>query len=364
MQWQQQPGRSSICAPMPDPSASRTRPFRVQVEQAALDDLRRRLELGAGDQAAASGADARGAYLHDLLRYWRTVYDWRYHEARLNAVPQLIARVEGEDLHVAMTSRRSRATPLLLLHGWPDAFYRFHKVVPLLSDLAGARTSDPFDVVIPSLPGFPFTGALRYVPREQAARHTAHLIWKLMTNVLGFDEFAVAGCGGGSAIAQLLAVEYPESIIGIHLTDLGWHPEPEAPGTAADSPVELAAWIVDQLYSLCDGDIESRFSTDDVLTIIMLYWVSHAASSAVATYAAELRSPSRMADDYVDVPVGVAVCPTSTCGVPVRALAEQTLNVQRWTEMPRAGHFAALEAPELYAADVVAFFRSLRAAPR
>jgi pimeloyl-ACP methyl ester carboxylesterase len=399
MQRHQHLVRSAICAPVPDPSAGRTRPFRVHVEQSVLDDLQQRLDRTRWTRRVEGSGWSHGtdsAYLRDLVSYWRTGYDWQYHEVRLNAHPHLIARVEGEDLHVIMTSRRSRATPLLLLHGWPDSFYRYHKVIPTLSALTGGDPGDAFDVVVPSLPGFPLTGPLRYLPREQPTRHAAHLIWKLMTNVLGFDRFAVAGGDGGGVIAQILAIDHPESVIGIHLTDLGWHamqadpaplsrpeqkyladvnqqfmsdgayariqatrPRSLAPGLS-DSPAGLASWIVDRFHAWCDGDLDSAFSKDDLLTNIMLYWVTQTIGSSVQSYFAEARSPSLTPADHVDCPVGVALFPADIGGIPPRQLAERTLNVQRWTEMPCGGHFAALEEPELYARDVIAFFQALR----
>ena len=401
MQREQQPASSSNRAPLPDLRADRTRPFRIDVAQDVLDDLQVRLDRTRWAGTIEGSGWDRGtsnAYVRDLVGYWRTGYDWRRHEARLNALPQFTARVDGADLHFILSGRRPRTTPLVLLHGWPDSFYRFHKVIPMLSDPLGGDPKDAFDVVVPSLPGFPFTGRLRQVPRHQPTRHAAHLIWRLMTEVLGFERFAVAGGDGGGAIAQILAIDHPESVIGIHLTDLGWHVSSVDPASLSrheqhylaaankrfmadgayamvqmtqprslaagltDSPAGLASWIVDRFHAWSDGDLEARFGKDDLLTNIMLYWVTRTIGSSVFHYFADARSPSLTPADHVDRPVGVALFPADIAGNPPRTFAERTLNVQRWTEMPRGGHFAALEVPELYARDVSAFFHSLTAA--
>lgn len=373
-------------------------PFRIHVEQRVLDDLQARLQRTRWTCVRDEEGWELGTsndYLRDLASYWRSGYDWRHHEARLNALEQFKARVDVADLHFVHVKGRGPAPmPLLLLHGWPDSFHRFHKVVPMFRDHA-----DSFDVVVPSLPGFAFTGAVRYASREQPTRQSARLIWKLMTEVLGYSRFAVAGGDGGSAIAQILAIDHPQSVIGIHLTDLGWHvantdpsslskPEQKyleaskkrfmADGAYAmvqttrprslapalnDSPVALASWIVDRFHSWSDsGDVEKSFGRDDLLTNIMLYWVTQTIGSSMLNYYAEAQSPSLTPADRVSVPVGVALFPRDIGGVPPRSFAERTLNVQRWTEMPRGSHFAALEEPELFSRDVAEFFRTLRAA--
>jgi microsomal epoxide hydrolase len=218
-----------------------------------------------------------------------------------------------------------------------------------------------------------------------------------MTEVLGYERFAVAGGDGGSVLAQILAIDYPESVIGIHLTDLGWHIANTDPASLSraehkylesaskrfmtdgayamvqttrprslaaalsDSPVGLASWIIDRFHAWSDGDLDARFTRDGLLTNIMLYWVTQTIGSSVFNYLAEARSPSLTPAERVDRPVAVALFPLDIGGPPPRSLADRTLNVQRWTELPRGGHFGALEEPALYARDVVEFFRSLTA---
>jgi pimeloyl-ACP methyl ester carboxylesterase len=291
--------------------------------------------------------------------------------------------------------------PLLLLHGWPDSFYRFHKVIPKFADPAGqgGDAQDVFDVVVPSLPGFAFTGAVPRVSQGRSSRHHAQLLWRLMTEVLGYQQFAVAGGDGGSVLAQIMAIDHPQSVVGIHLTDLGWHAlnvdvstlsrteqkyleaankQRMADGAYAlvqmtqprslaaglnDSPAGLASWIIDRFQSWSDagGDLDTRFSKDELLTNIMLYWVTQTIGSSMFNYHTEARSPSLTPAERVERPVGVALFPAEPGGIPPRSFAERTLNVQRWTEMPVGGHFAAFEEPQLFAEDVAKFFRPLRA---
>jgi pimeloyl-ACP methyl ester carboxylesterase len=398
MQREPQPASGSGRAFSHDLHTEPVRPFRIDIEQDVIDDLQTRLARVRWAQLTGHAGWAYGtspAYLQALVDHWRTRYDWRRQEARLNACPQFMAQVGGETLHFQhVRGRGPRSTPLLLLHGWPDSFHRFHKVVPAFVD--PATPGESFDVVVPSLPGFAFTGALRELPRDQPTRHCAQLIWRLMTEVLGYERFAIAGGDGGSVLAQIIAIDHPASVIGIHLTDLGWHvwgvdpsslPRHEqkflatatrqfmADGAYAmvqrtlprslavgldDSPVGLASWILDRFHAWSDGDLETRFTRDDLLTNIMLYWVTRTIGSSVFLYRAEAQSPSLTPADYVERPVGVALFPRDLGGLPPpRSFAARTLNVQHWSVQPRGGHFAALEEPALYARDVIEFFRSL-----
>ena len=382
----------------------RAHPFQIDVAQPVLDDLSLRLRETRWSSALPGSGWSFGtdtSYLRELVSYWQSSFDWRKEEAKLNELPQFKAAVDDANIHfVHVRGRGPNPVPLLLLHGWPDSFYRFHKVVRMLADPAssGGDPSDAFDLVIPSLPGFAFTGPVRR-PALEPTRHSAELLWQLMTDVLGYRRFAVAGGDGGSHLAQILAIDHPEAISGIHLTDLGWHAFNVDPGTLSkteqkyleaskkawmadgayrlvhtdrprslaaglnDSPVGLASWIVDRFHSWSDsaGDLDDRFSKDELLTNIMLYWVTQTISSSIFNYYADRQSPSLTAADHVDVPVALALFPKDIGGIPPRSFAERTLNVQRWTEMPRGGHFAALEEPELFARDVIEFFRSQRA---
>ena len=366
--------------------------FRIYVADRVLDDLHVRLQRTRWSRLESPGwtLGTDRAYLRDLIVYWHTGYPWREREALINELmPQRRARAHGVDVHfVHIAPRRPRALPLLLLHGWPDSFLRYRKVV---RDLAL-----DFEVIVPSLPGFGFTGPVELAVK-QPNRHSAEILYRLMTDVLGFDRFGVAGGDGGSVLAQIMAIDHPESVTGVHLTDLGWHvggtdvhdvtyaerrwldatksqfmadgayamvqatrPRSLAPALA-DSPVALASWILDRFHSWSDsGDLDKSFSRDDLLDNIMIYWVSNTIGSSMSSYYADRRSPSLTPHDYVNRPVGLALFPKEPGGIPPRRLAERTLDVVRWTEMPHGSHFAALEEPDRYAADVREFFRGLR----
>ncbi|MEP6492084.1 MAG: epoxide hydrolase family protein [bacterium] len=380
--------------------------FQIRVEDSVLVDLHDRLRrtrwlAASRDDEWTSGTST--TYLKDLVTYWLHGYDWRRHEARLNEFPQFKADVNGAPLHfIHQRAERTNALPLLLLHGWPDSFYRFYKVIPLLAqpEVNGGNADDAVNVVVPSLPGFGFTGA---VARARASAHqpnrqTADLLWRLMTDVLGYERFVVAGGDGGGALAQLIAIDHPESVVGIHLTDLGWHVANVDPSSVSkeekeyldgakkafmadgayamvhatkpnslapalnDSPAALAAWIVDRFHSWCDcdGDVGQSFTMDEILTNIMIYWVSATIGSSMKAYYDDAVSPSLTTADHVAVPVALALFPKEPGGIPPQRFAARTLNVKRWSEMPRGGHFTAFEEPELYARDVVAFLRELR----
>jgi pimeloyl-ACP methyl ester carboxylesterase len=339
------------------------------------------------------------AYLQELVSYWLIEFDWRRAEAALNEFAHFKANVGGARLHFIHQLGSSTRLPLLLLHGWPDSFYRYYKVIPRLTAPAnyGGDPASGCDVVVPSLPGFGFTGAVPHAASEQPTRQSAELLFRLMTEVLGYRRFGVVGGDGGSVLAQILAIDHPDAVVGIHLTDLGWHtagadpaklskeeqkylevgkkafmadgayamvhsskPQSLAPALC-DSPAGLAAWIVDRFHSWCDdpGRLERSFSKDELLVNIMIYWVTQTIGSSISTYWADVRSPSLTAADKVGVPAALALFPRDIGGIPPRAFAERTLNVQRWTEMPRGSHLAALEEPERYADDVSAFFRAL-----
>ena len=376
--------------------------FRIEVPQETLDDLRGRLARTRWiDEVEGAGWDygTNLGYLRDLTGHWREGFDWREQEAGLNEFAQFRAEIDGFGLHfVHERGRGPDPTPILLLHGWPDSFYRFHKLIPMLTDPErfGGDPADSFDVVVPSLPGYGFSD--RPTERGMTGERVADLMHGLMTDALGYERFGAHGGDVGSGLTETLARKHAGSLAGIHLTDVPythmftmapddlseaeqeyltagqrWLMQEGAyameqstkPQTLAyglnDSPAGLAAWIVEKFraWSDCDGDVEKSFSRDELLTNITIYWATQTIKSSFLTYFEGGGDSSEDAGSRVEVPTGVAIFPKDIVPAP-RDYGERFFNVQRWTEMPRGGHFAAMEEPELLAEDLRAFFRDLR----
>lgn len=405
-------------------NAMKVTPFTINVPQEALGDLQHRLaNTRWPDEADGAGWDygTNLGYMKELVDYWQNEYDWREQEGVLNTFAHFKTEIDGFGIHfIHEKGKGPNPTPLLLLHGWPDSFYRFYKIIPMLTDPAsyGGDPNISFDVIVPSLPGFGFSDK----PTQRGGVDASALFIKLMTEVLGYKRFGVHGGDTGSPIAQFIAMAAPEAVIGMHLTDVGWHNPltPDAPNLSEaekeylahietywakegayasiqgtkpqslayglnDSPVGLAAWIVEQFRKWSDngGDIENSFSKDELLTNIMIYWVTETINSSIRGYydgmnadwssteggeawgegsASDSSSEGggqweESAQSY-QVPAGLALFPADN--PPPRETAERSLNVQRWTEMPKGGHFAALEEPELLVQDISAFFNQLR----
>ena len=378
------------------------RAFCIAIPEPTLDDLRERIARTRWPDAISGSGWDYGTnldYLRELLAYWRNGFDWRAQERKLNSLPHFIADVDGLDLHfVHERGRGPDPTPLLVLHGWPSTFFEMSKLVPLLTDPAahGGEPEESFDVVVPSLPGCGFSER----PREPGMHKTrmAEIFSKLMTEVLGYGRFAARGGDVGAGVVSLLALDHPDRLIGIHVSDvyrpyLGpgarhftdaerkffeeerlWmeaegaydHLQATKPQTLGyglnDSPAGLAAWIVEKYrsWSDCGGDVERRFTKDEILTQLTIYWVTETVNSANRLYFERDRAPRALgAEDRVRVPTAVAIFP-GDIDRPPREWGERVYDVRRWTEMPRGGHFAALEEPALLARDIRKFFRSLR----
>lgn len=377
------------------------REFTIHVEDSVLADLTSRLErTRLPDQIPGSNWDygSDRAYMEGLLEYWRTEYDWRKHEAELNALPHFKTEIDGIDMHfVHVRSQVPGAMPLVITHGWPGSVYEFMDVIgPLTDPVAhGRKAEDAFHVVLPSMPGYGFSGPSHQ--RGMSVDRVAAVVAKLMAQ-LGYGRYGAQGGDWGSGVASWLGHENPDNVIGIHLNMVGGGPPASMPnpedgipewelkrhkeraawwqgenaygniqGTKPltlayglnDSPAGLAAWIVEKFrtWSDCDGDIESRFTKDQLLTNIMLYWATESMPSAVRLYYESRRSGRGRAQ--VAVPTAVAIFPGEIFFSP-RKWVEARYNVVQWTEMPRGGHFAAMEEPELFLDDVTAFFRGLR----
>jgi pimeloyl-ACP methyl ester carboxylesterase len=351
-------------------------------------------------QIPGSGWDygSDGAYLRELLDYWRREYDWRKHEADLNELPQFKTGIDGLDLHfVHVRSKEPDALALVITHGWPGSFYEFMDVIGPLTDPAayGGDPKDAFHLVLPSMPGYGFSDK----PTERGfdVSQVAETVAKLMAR-LGYSNYGAQGGDWGSGVSRWLGILDAEHVVGIHLNLIGGGPpagmeNPEEgvpewelkrwreraawwegenaygdiqgtkPLTLAyglnDSPAGLAAWIVEKFRAWSDsnGDIESRFSKDQMLTNIMIYWATETMPSAVRLYYESRRGGRSM--PRVETPTAVAVFPVEIFYSP-RKWVETRYNIQQWTEMPSGGHFAAMEEPELLVEDIREFFRGLR----
>ncbi len=379
-------------------------PFEIAVAQAALDDLHQRLsQTRWPDEIPGSGWNygSNLTYMKDLIRYWQTTFDWQHQEQQLNTLPHFRTMIDGMGIHfVHERGNGPHPFPLILTHGWPSSFVEMLKILPMLTDPAryGGDPADAFDVVIPSLPGYGFSDRPPR-PEQGADTRIAHMWSRLMTDVLGYPRFGAHGGDVGGGVTCQLGRLYPQQVIGIHVLNVSvlpylgadapplsnqertflaererWDAEEGAyahiqhtrPQTLAyglnDSPAGLAAWIVEKFrsWSDCDGEVERRFTKEELLTNISLYWLTQTINSSFGPYYADddegeaLRKGER-----VEVPCAFALFPKNL-EHPPRELAERGYNVQRWTQMPRGGHFPALEEPALLAEDLRAFFRPLR----
>jgi microsomal epoxide hydrolase len=378
------------------------RPFTVHVPDDALEDLRARLERARFPDEIPGGEWRYGSelgYVKELVAYWRERYDWRAQERELNRWPQFTVPIGDLDLHfIHAPGVGPRPMPLLLSHGWPGSVWEFHKIIPRLTD-PGAHGGDPadaFTVVAPSLPGYGFSFRPGQ-PRVNLAR-MADTFATLMTDVLGYRRFAAQGGDWGAFNTARLGLANPDRLAGIHVTLLSvrrdraaatdptseeqayvdqlqrWEREETGyqwiqgtkPQTLAygltDSPVGLAAWIVEKFrtWSDCGGLVERRFSKDELLTNVMIYWVTGAIGSSFWPYYARRHEPWPLPEgERIAVPTAYARFPREILHPP-RHWAERVYDIRRWTEMRAGGHFAALEEPEALAADIRAFFRDLR----
>lgn len=381
-------------------------PFRINVSDAAIADLKSRLAVTRlPDQLDGTsweyGTDR--AYLEDLLDYWRSDFDWRAQEQQLNQFDQFTTEIDGLSLHfIHQRSSNTEAIPLMIVHGWPGSVSEFTKIIPALSnpELHGGDGSDAFHVIAPSLPGFGFSA----IPSQAGygPEKIAHVLAALMER-LGYSRYAIAGGDWGAAINRHLANNYPDRLIAMHSNmvlagapadpeqrarvteeeerlqmerrqylsnELGYQQiqgtKPQTLGYGLmDSPAGLAAWIVEKFHSWTDmpqgesGNLDEYFSKDELLTNISIYWFTGTITASTRIYFENRNTPTQKPITYIDVPTGAAIFPGELYIVP-RAWAEAAYNLQHWTIMPRGGHFAALQEPELYLDDVRTFFRLFR----
>ena len=378
-------------------------PFTIDVSDDVLADLKERLARSRmPDEPEGVGwqLGMNQAYLRQLVEYWRDEFDWRAQERRLNRLEQFKTTIDGLDIHfVHRRSAEPGAFPLILTHGWPGTFAEFDKVIEPLTDPVahGGRAEDAFHVVAPSIPGYGFSDR---PPRLGYGRDRTGAMFAELMARLGYERYGAQGGDLGAGISRWLAANDAEHVAGLHLNlCTAGPPDPENPtagvppeeialmeeraafwtdeergyshmhGTKPqtlgyslnDSPVGLAAWIVEKYRSWCDcdGDPETRFSKDELLTTLTIYWATETATSA-ARYYYEGRHGANSPDPArIEVPTACAAFPGEFRFTPRRWL-EARYNLVRFTMMPSGGHFAASEEPELLVDDLRAFFRELR----
>jgi epoxide hydrolase len=374
--------------------------FQICVDDLVLDDLADRLACTRfPDEIDDTGWDygIPLGYLRELVEYWRDQYDWRAQEARLNELEHFSTRIDGQQVHfVHARSSHANAFPLLLMHGWPGSVVEFLEVIPRLTqpESHGGRAEDALHVIAPSLPGYGFSEPTR--TRGWDPTRIAHAFIELMDR-LGYERYGAQGGDWGAQIATRIGALDAEHCAAIHvnmpiaappaepvtLTDaeqgdlaafrqfsreesayaLEQGTKPQTLGVSLnDSPAGLLAWIVEKFraWSDCDGDPENAFTRDQLLTNVMVYWVTRTITSSARLYRESRQADLRgEAPQYVGVPTGVARYPKEVLRFP-RSWVEQRYNVTHWAVMPRGGHFAAMEQPALFTDDVRTFFRTVR----
>ncbi|MEM9034611.1 MAG: epoxide hydrolase family protein [Actinomycetota bacterium] len=373
------------------------RPFTIDIAQDQLDDLAARLAATRWPDAETVDDWSQGtplAYAQELARYWAEDYDWRAREARMNRFDQFVTEVDGLDIHlIHQRSPHEGAFPLLITHGWPGSVVEFDKIIePLVDPVAhGGRAEDAFHVVCPSLPGYGFSGK----PAEAGWKvERIAAAWDELMGRLGYDRYGAQGGDWGAAVTTQIGRDGGRCAA-IHLNmplgapteeamtspseadqaafaalthyqewDSGYSKQqstrPQTVGYGlVDSPVAQMTWIVEKFWAWtdCDGHPENALTRDEMLDDIMIYWLSGAGASSARLYWESFGTFGR--GERVEVPTGVAAFPKEIIKSP-RSWCEPVLNLTHWTDMPKGGHFAAFEQPELFVDDVRTFFSTIR----
>lgn len=375
------------------------KPYKISIPQAVLDDLQKRLKNTRWtDEVAGAGWDygTNEAYLKELVQYWQTDFNWRAQEQKINQFKHYQATINGFKLHfIHEKGKGKNPIPVVLLHGWPSSFLQMQKIMPMLTDPArfGGKADESFDVIVPSLPGYGFSD--RPTAKGMTVYQMAEMIATLMQE-LGYQKYALRGSDIGAGVAKELALTHPERIIGIHSSGSnpyvfqmpenlsaaetqfvqkaqGWLQQEGAyamqqsskPQTLAyglnDSPVGLAAWMVERFrnWSDSDGKVEKRFTKDELLSNIAIYWATQTINSSMRVYYESAHNWSPNGNKRVEVPTAMLMLAKDIAVAP-REWENRFYNIVRWTESPKGGHFAEWEEPALTAQDMRAFFYGLK----
>ncbi|QHS75157.1 epoxide hydrolase family protein SPAR_M00020 [Saccharomyces paradoxus] len=372
--------------------------FSIHVSENELKDLKRRLSsarIPKNVERKNWDFGTNAEYLAEVINYWKNSYDWRNIEQKLNGFHHFQTTISNIRIHyIHEKGKSANSIPIILTHGWPDSFLRYTKLIPLLTDPEkfGVSSGISFDVVIPSLPGFGFSD---YPAGGSINNDTISDIWlELMKNKLGYDRFLAAGGDIGSGVTRYLGFKYPQNLIGIHLTDVGiirdllnqsqlqsfsseeqeyckiasdWLDKEAGymkiqstkPQTLAfgltDSPVGLAAWILEKFHSW--RDLQTNLPLDDIITNIMIYWFGKNIYTATRVYYENSHFLNPIGT--IEVPTGICLFPKDIL-LPPRKWVEAHLNVVHWGNVQKGGHFTSMENPEEYAADLFLFLDKLR----
>jgi pimeloyl-ACP methyl ester carboxylesterase len=377
---------------------SEIRKFQLEVTDAVLDDLKKRLSMTRWPNKETPEDWSQGiplGYMQELCDYWQHEYDWRAREERFNRFPQFITEIDGVDIHfIHLPSVHENARPLIITHGWPGSVVEFHKVIEPLADPTahGGNTEDAFHVVVPSLPGYGFSGKPEVTGWgiEKIAD-----IWGALMARLGYDHYFAQGGDWGAMVTTHIGLQDKEHCDAIHLNmpvvipdantmaeltpseqaslmsmkfyqdwDSGYSKQqstrPQTVGYGlVDSPSGQAAWIIEKFYQWtdCNGHPENAISRDELLDNVMMYWLSKSAASSARLYWESFKNPPQ---DEVDIPTGCSIFPKEIVRPSERWIRKRFTNLKYYNELEKGGHFAAFEQPEIFLQEIRTYFRSLR----
>src|SRR5215204_1509833 len=366
--------------------------FSANISQEVLDDLKARIKSTRWTDEIIGSEWNYGAnlsYMKELADYWLNEFDWRKVENEINTYPNFIAEIDNYKIHFLHIKGKGKVSvPLIITHGWPGSFLEMTKLIPLLT----LNPELSFDLIIPSIPGFGFS---HKVNTPGCNLWVIADLWSKLIKETGYEKVFVQGGDFGAGISTALTLKHPENILGLHLNYIHssyfpflgdseklneeeiqfqkstneWykaegayaHQHRTKPLTLAyglnDSPVGLCAWIIEKFYSWseCNGDIESIFTKDELLSNISLYWITETIHSSIRFYNEASKAPLHfLENDFINVPVGIARFHKEE-PFPPRKFIERGYNIQHWTDIPKGGHFAAIEQPELLAEDIIKF---------